>query len=41
MAISSHSSDFAAIGALAAFDQQSGNWLERLLFNPRRWVVIL
>ena len=41
MAISSHSSDFAAIGALEDFDQHSGNWLERLLFNHRRWVVIL
>jgi len=41
MAISSTSSDFAAIGTLEDFDQNSGNWLERLLFNHRRWVVIL
>ena len=41
MAISSQSSDFAAIGTLEDFDQHSGNWLERLLFNHRRWVVLL
>ncbi len=41
MAISSQSSDFAAIGTLEDFDQNSGNRLERLLFNNRRWVVIL
>jgi predicted RND superfamily exporter protein len=30
-----------ASGDLATFDMRSGSWVERLLFNHRRWVILL
>ena len=39
-ASTSSSADFPTIGDLRDFDRQSGNALERLLFNHRRWVLL-
>ncbi len=33
--------EMPAIKSLEAFDRQSGNWLERLIFNRRLWVLLL
>lgn len=43
MAVSSSSAaaDFATIGELRDFDPSSGNRLERILFNHRRWVMLV
>ena len=41
MAVSTSSAtDFSAISRLEDFDPRSGNWLERLLFNQRLWVML-
>ena len=40
VASSNASTDFPTIGDLRNFDVQSGNWLERILFNHRRWVLL-
>ncbi|MFT3755749.1 MAG: MMPL family transporter [Pseudoxanthomonas sp.] len=33
--------DMPAISSLQDFDRNSGNWLERLIFNRRLWVLLL
>lgn len=37
---SASSAEFPTVGDLRDFDAQSGNGLERLLFNHRRWVLL-
>ena len=41
MAHASNQLDLPVIRDRADFDHHSGNWLERLVFNHRLWVVLL
>jgi hypothetical protein len=41
MALTSASTEMPVIRELADFPANSGNWLERLVFNHRRWMMLL
>lgn len=41
MALTAASTEMPVVRDLADFPSNSGNWLERLVFNNRRWVLLL
>ena len=40
MVLTSVSAEMPVVRNLADFPAHSGNWLERLVFNNRRWVML-